>query len=61
MGREGGLHGSLLLAGLRVARTQDHDPSPTLEGTLHLLHGDNAEDALQLAIQPVHPIDGGCR
>jgi hypothetical protein len=35
----------------------DGDLSPTLEGTLRLLCGDDAEDVFQLAVHLVHPVD----
>jgi hypothetical protein len=38
----------------------DGDLSPTLEGTLRLLCGDDAEDVFQLAVHLVHPVDRGC-
>jgi hypothetical protein len=57
----GGLLGGLLPPSLGVAWARDGDLSPTLEGALCLLHGDDDEHVLQLLINHVHPTSGGCR
>jgi hypothetical protein len=40
---------------------QNRGINPMLQGTLRLLRGGGAEDALQLSVHLTHPIGGGCR